>query len=233
MKTTQKNGNNHASSRINVVMNDKADRQLFIETLTVITVTILLFFTFHDLNSITPIIPAVYLLIEKKIRHRTWADIGFNARNIVTDSKKNWYLILFVGVISPLFTCFIGKYCVPGFIEHVKSRLPMNINAIIPVILTITIGTFLEEIIFRGFIQGRLEWFITPTISILITSCLFAFMHYSSGSLPIVALDMFGIFIDSILYGIIFTKTKNIFASWIGHYLSDLVGIASLIFFLK
>lgn len=142
MKTNQENNKIHASARINVVMNHKADRQLFIETLIVLTVTIVLFFVFHDLNSIIPIIPAVYLIIEKKIRHRTWADIGFNAPNIVTDFKINWYLVLIVGVISPLFTCFIGKYCVPGFIEHVKSRLPMNINAIIPVILTITIAHF-------------------------------------------------------------------------------------------
>jgi type IV secretory pathway VirB6-like protein len=57
-------------------------------------------------------------------------------------------------------------------------------------------------------------------------------MHYSYGSIAIVTLDMFGIFIDGMLLGIIFTRTKNIFASWIGHYLSDLIGIACLLFLL-
>lgn len=58
-------------------------------------------------------------------------------------------------------------------------------------------------------------------------------MHYSQGSISIIALDMSGIFVDGILFGIIFTRTKNIFASWIGHYLSDLIGIVCLLFLIS
>lgn len=212
--------------------NGQLDTQLLIETLVVISITILLFLTFNNLKSIIPVIPVIYLLIERRIRHRSWSDVGFNAKNILSDIKMNWYLILLVGVISPLLTFYIGRYCIPGYIDHVKSRLPMDVNVIIPAIITATIGTFLEEVIFRGFVQGRLELFITPIKAIIISSFLFAFMHYSNGSIAIVALDMIGIFIDGILFGIIFSKTKNIFASWIGHYLSDLIGIVCLLFLL-
>lgn len=91
-------------------------------------------------------------------------------------------------------------------------------------IITITIGTFLEEVAFRSFFQERLSWFIKPTFAILLTSVVFGFMHFSKGSPLIVSFDILGIIIDSIVYGIIYNKTKNIFASWIIHYLADIVG---------
>lgn len=213
--------------------NKQANKRLLTETLVIILITILLFLIINNLKSIIPVIPAIYLLIERRKRHRSWSDIGFKTKNIFSDLKTNWHLILLVGVISPLLTFYLGKYCIHGYIDHVKSRLPMDVNVIIPAIMTATIGTFLEEIIFRGFVQGRLEWFITPTKAIIISSILFAFMHYSNGSIPIVTLDMFGIFVDGILLGIIFTRTKNIFTSWIGHYLSDLIGIVCLLFLIK
>lgn len=211
--------------------NRQANKGLLWETLIVIAITIILFLIFNNLSSIIPIIPVIYLLIERKERHRSWSEIGFKIRNISFDLRIVWYFILLVGAISPLLTSLIGKYCVPGYIEHVKSRLPMDLNTIMSAIIEISIGSFLEEIIFRGFIQHRLELFTTPVKSIIISSFLFTFMHYSKGSFLIVTLDMLGIFIDSIIYGIIFTKTKNIFVSWIAHYLSDLIGIICLLYF--
>lgn len=208
------------------------EKLLLAETLTVIMATISLFLIFNNHKSIMPLIPIVYLLIEKRKRHRSWAEIGFNIKTVLVDIKKNWHFITLVGVISPLLTFYIGKYCIPGYIEHVKSRLPMDIKVIIPAIISITIGTFLEEITFRGFLQGRLEWFIEPVKAIIISSLLFTFMHYSDGSIAIVIFDMAGILIDSILFGIIFTKTKNIFTSWISHYFSDLIGMVCLLFLL-
>ncbi len=208
----------------------QVDKRLLTETLMVIITTVSLFSIFNSLTSIIPLICVIYLLIERRKRHRSWSDIGFKIKTILSDVRSSWDLILLVGVISPLLTFYIGKYCISGYIDHLKSRLPMDVEIIIPAIITVTIGTFLEEIIFRGFIQGRLEWFITPLKAIIISSILFAVMHYSHGSISIIALDMSGIFVDSILFGIIFTRTKNIFASWIGHYLSDLIGIVCLLF---
>jgi len=54
-------------------------------------------------------------------------------------------------------------------------------------------------------------------------------MHIAAGSLAIETFDLFTIFLDSILYGIIFARTKNIYTSWSAHLLSDLVGLAFFI----
>jgi membrane protease YdiL (CAAX protease family) len=210
----------------------QSDKRLLVETIVVLAITIILFIAFNSLRSVIAALPALYLIIERRIKHLSWSDIGFKFKNTFSDVKKNWIWVGVVGIISPLLTFYIGKLFLPGFIEHVGSRLPLDVKVIIPALITITIGTFLEEVIFRGYIQERLGIFIGIPSAIIATSILFGFMHYSSGPLNIVAFDIAGIFIDSILYGIIYAKTKNIFAPWIGHYLSDIVGIICLLFLL-
>jgi uncharacterized protein len=205
--------------------------RILIETIVVIGITIILFIKFNKYNSLISCIPIVFFLIERKIRHRSWADVGFNINNTLINLRENRYLIIFAAIILPMLTFFIAKYFKPEYITYVKSRLPLNINAIITSVITIAIGTFLEEIIFRGFIQERIGWFTGAPIAIVIASILFALMHISKGSFDIIAIDLAGIFIDSLFFGIIFLNTNNIFASWISHFLSDLTGLLCLLIF--
>lgn len=204
--------------------------QTSIETIIVIGITIILSTILKDYGSVIIIIPVAFFLIESRIRHRSWVSIGFNVRDTLINVRENWCVVVFAGIILPLLIFLIAKQFVPEFITHVRSRLPLNINAIIPAIIAIGIGTFLEEVIFRGFIQERLSWFIGTPIAIIIASILFGFMHISKGSFKIVAFDLTGIFIDSIFFGIIFSKTNNIFASWTVHYMGDITALICLLF---
>jgi uncharacterized protein len=62
---------------------------------------------------------------------------------------------------------------------------------------------------------------------------MFGFMHFSKGLQLIVSFDILGIIIDSIIYGIIYNKTKNIFASWVTHYLADIMGVILILTFFR
>jgi membrane protease YdiL (CAAX protease family) len=171
--------------------------------------------------------PIFYLLVERVIRKRTFREIGFNFKNLGNDVKNNWKLILFVSVVLNILTVLIAKVFLPEYFEHVVSRVtPMlTFNSIAILIVQFLILGLGEEIAFRGFLQGRLSWFIKPAYAIIITSAIFALLHYSSGSALIVSFDLFSVFINSLLYGVIFLKTNNIFASWVAHVLVNLVGI--------
>ena len=70
-------------------------------------------------------------------------------------------------------------------------------------------------------------------IATIISSIVFSFMHYSQGSFTVVAYDIFTIFIDSLIYSVIYHRTKNIFASWIAHYLADIFGVVAMIILFK
>lgn len=213
-------------------MKNTMTRRLFIETISVLLITIILFLLFGELSSIVCAMPAVYLLIERRIRNRTWSSIGFKFRDIFKDIKKVWNWLIVIIFISPILTVVIAERFLPEFIEHVKGRLPMDINSLITVMIVITIGTFLEEVLFRGFIQERLSWFTGGVVAIIIASTLFALIHFSPGKTAIVIFDLTAIFIDSIIYGIIYHKTKNIYVSWIGHFLCDIVAIIIMLMFL-
>jgi membrane protease YdiL (CAAX protease family) len=210
------------------IVESKKSKGMTIETVTVLLVTILLFILFEKYRSVLTALPVLYLVIERRFRDRTWSSLGFKFKNIGEDIKSVWIWLLIVIFISPIMTLLIANRFLPEFIVHVKDRLPMDINSLIPTLVVITIGTFLEEIIFRGFVQERLSWFTGSAISIIVASILFALMHYASGDTKIVTYDMVTILIDSIIYGIIFLKTKNLFVSWIGHYLCDIVAIGAI-----
>jgi membrane protease YdiL (CAAX protease family) len=212
----------------------KAGKFILIETISIIGLTIVLSFVFKQIAGLfSSIIAIVYILIERRKRGRTWSDIGFKFKSIMTDVKNNLHWIIAVGVIAQFIVITIAKYFVPGFFEHVKARIPlMNISQIVPLLIMILIGTLAEEIVYRGFFQERISWFIKPSYAIVLLSIVFGMMHYSSGYIPIVVYDIGTVFIDSIIYGIIFNRTKNIFASWIGHLLADLVGVVLLLFYI-
>lgn len=201
----------------------KQNRLLFIETLVVLILTLLLFIFFEEYRSYFTAFPVLYLFIERSVRKRTWSSIGFKFKDIGKDVKSVWTWLVIVIFASPILTLFIANIYLPEFVLHVKERLPVDITMIIPTLIIITIGTFLEEIIFRGLFKK--DWFIGSVFAIAIASILFALMHYSKGN-PSIAYDVITILIDSIIYGIIYLKTKNIFVPWIGYYLCDIVAIS-------
>ncbi|MBX4262858.1 CPBP family intramembrane metalloprotease (plasmid) [Clostridium estertheticum] len=205
----------------------KSNKQILIETLILMVITFLFSFTTGGLKGLAQIAPIVYFFIERLRRNRTWSEVGFKFRNTLSDIKYNWYWIALVVLGFQLLIILVGKYILPDYIGYVRERVPMIISTstIISMIITIIIGAFLEEIAFRSLFQERLSWFINPTFSILITSIVFGSMHFSKGLPLIVSFDIFGIIIDSIVYGIIYNKTKNIFASWLTHFLADIIAV--------
>lgn len=139
--------------------------------------------------------------------------------------KKGIVLILLAGVIFPIVELLFAKAFVPGAVEHINNRLPMDINNFKYTFMNIVIGTLIEELIFRGGIQFILTKITGLTaIPILIASLTFAYIHYAQGPAMVVGYDLLAITIDGIFFGIIFSETHNLLCSWAAHCLSDLVG---------
>ena len=138
--------------------------------------------------------------------------------------KENAGLIIFTGIILPIITFMIEKTFFPEVIDHIVGRLPLNINNLLPTIINLVVGTFIEELIYRQILQYVIAKFAKAPIAIIISSVLFALMHRSPGSLVVVFLDLSSIFVDSILYGVIFNRS-NILFSWTAHCMSDLTAL--------
>lgn len=170
-----------------------------------------------------------YLFIERVIRKQTFQELGFRINGIGKELIKYWWLII-LPVGSGFASLFLSKLIVPDYFNHVIERTqPMlafgNLLLLIPQLFILA---FAEEICFRGFFQRKLGMCVNIRVAIIATSLIFALGHFSAG-LPIVVIyDITWIFIDSIIYGILFYKTKNIYLCWISHLLANLCGVLVL-----
>ncbi|MHC1682671.1 MAG: CPBP family intramembrane glutamic endopeptidase [Clostridiaceae bacterium] len=166
------------------------------------------------------------IFIENKKNKGKRTEIGFIWQNILPDLKKYWWLIL-MPVVSGIVAVTLSKLILPEFYLHVLERTkPMlsldKIVLLIPQLFILALG---EEIAFRGFFQAKMSNIVKPSWAIIIASLVFAIVHYSVGSILIVIYDLIFIFIDSIIYGIIFQRTKNVYSCTISHFLANLIGI--------
>jgi uncharacterized protein len=142
------------------------------------------------------------------------------------DIRKYWWLVL-LPLASVIGQILFAHYAMPTFNEHVMNRVePMlqmgTLFILIPQLLILAYG---EELAFRGFAQEKLANLINPKIAIILVSFLFAVGHLSIGPAGVVVYDIGFVFVDSILYGVLFLKTKNIYITTISHFLANVAGI--------
>ena len=184
------------------------------------------------LKGIIAIAPIVYFLVERKLRKRTKDEIGFGTALFTEKIKSSWMLILFVGVAMQLLYLFSYQNLFPQVLEHVLGRIPLDFSDLNPILfLSIALLAFGEEIVFRGLIQARLSKLMPVWVAIIVTSLLFAAMHISTGEKAIVMVDLMSVFIDSLLFGIIFAKTRNIYIATLAHILANTVALLSIYHF--
>ena len=182
------------------------------------------------LSGISVIVGVIAYFVTRKTNKTKYE--GFNIKTIFKDFKNNPRALLFA--ILPFVTCIlstvIANKFIPEFNEHVNNRASFAISDnLMKTILTMAVLTLGEEIAWRGFFQKQTTKIIKFVPSIILTSLLFALGHFSTGNFAVVAYDLFFVFIDSSLFGLIFKETDNAWCSWIPHFLADILGILLLV----
>ncbi|MBU3179496.1 CPBP family intramembrane metalloprotease [Clostridium estertheticum] len=173
---------------------------------------------------LTILFSILYLFIESKRNKRKMEDIGFIPKNILSDIKKYWWLIL-IPIVSGIVSISLFKFVLPEVYLYASDTKPMlSFGKLFLQIPKLLILAFVEEIAFRGFFQAKLYNTIKPIWAIIITSLFFAIANFSD--VPILGLIyiLFFIFIDNIIYGVIYQKTKNIYSCTISHFLANVIG---------
>jgi len=200
------------------------------EIVFVIVVYLGISLTFPELKQILALPLIVYMIIESWLRHRSWAENGFNIRSILSGLRQTFVWFLLVAFGTQALFIFGGYFFLPDLFVHLIGRVPMDISSLnVSLFISIAIATFLEELIFRALFQNRLSAYVSPAVAIGLVSLVFAFEHYSPGPALIVFVDLLSVFVDSLIYGIIFQRSRNVFVSWIPHYLADIFSIVVLI----
>ncbi len=159
---------------------------------------------------------------ESGLRFKTFAD----------DLKKPWVLLwVLLPVTITVAEVVCGKLFFENpyreYCEHVIGRtsLEMSFSNALTWGLTSMVSVLGEEIAFRGFLLGKGSKVLPKGVCLLGSAVLFALAHIATGNSTIVFYDLFGIFIDAILFGLAFRKSGNCLVSFIPHCLNNFVGL--------
>lgn len=207
------------------------NKPILFETIVITTITLAGMLFIPAAKTLFALLPVVYLLVERRLRQRTWGELGFNARTFWADLCANWVLFVLLGfVIQPAVVLWARNYF-PDFLAHVQARLPFEAGIpwgiLLPMLAFSLIG---EEMTYRTLIQGRLAPFIGIPAAIGVASLLFGLAHFAPGTGLVVLVDIGLIVIDSILYGAMFARRNNLWVVWLAHLLGDIFGLLAISF---
>ncbi len=204
-------------------------KSVLLETILVTVVTLTGMWCVPAAKTLFALFPVAYLLIERRIRQRTWGDLGFRIRTLGADLRANWLLFALMGCLIQPLTALWAKTYFPEFLAHVQARLPFESGigwgVLLPMLAISLIG---EEMTYRTLIQGRLVPFIGVPAAVGVASILFGLAHYAPGTGLVLLTDIGLIVVDSILYGTMFARRNNLWVVWLAHLLGDIGGLLVL-----
>ncbi|MBQ1704256.1 MAG: CPBP family intramembrane metalloprotease [Clostridia bacterium] len=155
------------------------------------------------------------------------SESGLSFKRFFPDLKKPGVLplILFMLVLSPAEMLLSKAVFGSAYIDHVLGRVNVPGLDQLPLLLFNQIVSVLgEEIEFRAFFVGKgMKRFSFWPVAIA-GAVLFAAAHYAAGPAGVVARDLVGIFIDAILFAILYRKTGNCLISFVPHFLNNMIG---------
>ncbi len=153
---------------------------------------------------------------------------GLNIKTALSQMKSKKVIILaLIPIVIDVAQIFIEKAFFPEILEHMVARIPFEIDPakVVPIILQLLLVPLGEEIALRAFYQKQMDKLTGFVPALIISSFIFAIGHFSYGNPAIVAVDLAGVFIDSIFYGLVFKETDNAWCSWVSHSLADIVAV--------
>ena len=155
------------------------------------------------------------------------AESGLSFKRFFPDLKKPGVLslILLMLVLSPAEILLSKAVFGSAYIDHVLGRVSVPGLDQLPLLLFNQIVSVLgEEIEFRAFFVGKGMKRFSFWPAAIIGAVIFAAAHYAAGPAGIVAWDLAGIFIDAVLFAILYRKTGNCLISFIPHFLNNMIG---------
>lgn len=209
--------------------------QTLLEIILVMSLSLLLFFFVPSFSWTLYFLPLMYVLIERRIRKRKWQEIGFKSADLLRDLRANWHLFLLVVIVIQPSVIVGSRFWWPELFGQFTTRVEFlldlygQVAPLATFFLLIAIAALLEEIIYRGFVQERIGWFTKDGIAIFAASLLMGIAHLTSGEPIAMFADILLVILDSIIYGLIYMRSRNVVVAWAAHLAADYVGLTLIL----
>lgn len=162
---------------------------------------------------------------------------GLRFNTIVADLKKPGVIIwMLLPVVSGIATLVAGNLIFSGaFVDHVMGRTASVLSFDKAALLTVqvVIAAFGEEIAYRGFLLGKGMKLFPFWLCALVSSIVFAAGHIAAGNTGLVAYDVATIFIDSLIFSVIYHKSGNCVISTFSHILGNSIALVTTFVFFR
>lgn len=174
---------------------------------------------------------ACFFLVEALAKTKG-TESGLRFKTVFEDMKKPgvllWMLLPIVSVIATHAggTLIFGK----EFTSHILGRTSsmLSFDKIPLLIGQLIIAALGEEIAFRGFFAGKAMKIFPFWLCAVVSSVTFAAGHIAAGNAGLVFYDVATIFIDSIIYTIVYRKSGNCLVSTVSHIFSNTTALAAI-----
>ena len=224
MKNKQITGNNKRSAVL---------------TLIGIAVMILLAFTkvvpSSNIAGYSVFVGIAFFFIIEAVAKTPNAESGLRFDTIVEDIKKPGVIVwLLLPSVSGIVTLVVGNLMFSGeFVVHVMGRTSsiLSFDKIALLIGQVIIAAFGEEIAYRGFFLGKGMKIFPFWFCAVVSSLAFAAGHIATGDMGIVVYDIAAVFIDSLIFSVIYHKSGNCVISTFSHILGNAISIAPVFLF--
>jgi membrane protease YdiL (CAAX protease family) len=154
---------------------------------------------------------------------------------LIWQEKRYKFSTYIISIILIYVVLFIGLIFINSFLFLLGSNKPstkllefaaiLRGNKFLLIFTALTAGV-VEELIFRGYLQPRLELiFKNPYLAIIISSILFGALHYRYGTVINVIVPFF----IGLVFSYYYWKYRNITVIIITHFLWDLISMLVLV----
>lgn len=174
---------------------------------------------------------AFFFIVETVAKMRG-SESGLRFNTIATDFKKPKVILwTLLPIVTGPLGIFIGNLIFgTEFVSHLLGRVDniISLDKIATLIPSIIIAAWGEEIAFRGFFLGKTMKKFPFWICAVVSSVVFATGHIVAGNVGIVAYDIATVFIDSLIFSIIYKKTENCMISTFSHILGNTMSFVTM-----
>lgn len=163
------------------------------------------------------------------------AESGLRFNTIVEDIKKpNVIAWMLLPSVTGIVTILVGTQLFSGeFVAHVMGRTSsiLSFDKTALLIGQIIIAAFGEEIAYRGFFLGKGMKEYPFWLCAVVSSLAFAAGHIATGDVGIVIYDIANVFIDSLIFSVIYYKSGNCVISTFSHILGNTISLVAVFLF--
>ncbi len=178
-----------------------------------------------------------FFFITEAVAKTPRSESGLRFNTILKDIKKSGVIVwALLPCVSGVVSLTAGNLIFGGaFVDHVLGRTGafISFDKTVLLIIQFIIAGFGEEIAFRGFFFGKTSKYFPAWLCAVVSSAVFAAGHIAQGNVGIVIFDISGVFIDSLIFSVVYHKSGSCVISTFSHILGNMISFFALVGFFR